>query len=119
MVIIVYKVAGWNFVKIYLLQIGFGDGTHGCWIMNDKKSRSCASVSNTLITSNQYRRFWITWSGELIKLGCDGEANPIVKLINEFPDLNCVGFGVLTRRNPVEWRLECEFRAMHVLYSCL
>lgn len=63
----------------------------------------------------KYRRFWLTWNGGLIRLGCDGEIKPIVTLTNRLPDLNYVSFGALGERNPVEWRLECEFRTINIL----
>ncbi|XP_026319825.1 uncharacterized protein LOC113230218 isoform X2 [Hyposmocoma kahamanoa] len=87
------------------ILIGIGDGGNSCWIMKDENNVSSAFVDN-VITSMQYRRFWVTWTGGLIKLGCDGETTPIVTLTNEYPDLSYVAFGVLREINPVEWKLE-------------
>lgn len=87
--------------------------------MKDVNNRSSATVPR-VITSTEYRRFWITWTGGLIKLGCDGEPIPLVTLIHEFPnltDVTFVTFGVLKQLNPVHWRLECEFSAANVLCS--
>lgn len=83
--------------------------------MKDKNNVSSAFAHN-VITSMQYRRFWVTWTGGLIKLGCDGETTPIVTLTNEYPDLSYVAFGVLREVNPVEWKLECEFRATYLCF---
>lgn len=101
-----------------LLQIGIGDNRKTCWIMKDANNRSSATVPN-VITPKQYRKFWITWAGGLIKLGCDGESIPLVTLIHEFPNLSYVTFGVLKQLNPVDWRLERKFRAANVLWSWL
>lgn len=99
-----------------MLQIGIGDNQNICWIMENENNRSSAIVHN-IITSMEYRRFWITWAMGRISLGCNGETIPLVTLLHEFPDLKYVKFGVLRNHNPVEWRLECEFRALNVVYS--
>ncbi|XP_021200426.2 uncharacterized protein LOC110383836 [Helicoverpa armigera] len=70
-------------------------------------SRESAETPN-ILSSQEYRRFWISWYGDVIRLGIDGEVKPIVTFnYSKNDNLKYVTFTAIDdNRNPVHWRIE-------------
>lgn len=91
----------------YLIVIG---DNRRSWIKktNGNHSRVKAETPN-ILSMQEYRRFWISWTGDAIRLGGEGHSNPIVSYSN-FPtrDLKYITFFVLHEeyQNTVHWKVE-------------
>ncbi|CAB3239750.1 unnamed protein product [Arctia plantaginis] len=91
----------------YLIVLG---DNRRSWIKkyHGRHSREKADTPN-ILSNEEYRRFWVSWYGEAIRLGGDGHTNPIVSY-NNYPtlDIKYVTFFVLNHdyQYPVHWKVE-------------
>lgn len=62
-----------------------------------------------ILGADEYRSFWVSWNGLSIRLGRQGETDPIVTLADtKARQLSYVSFSVKGGDSQVHWRFECK-----------
>ncbi|XP_063357680.1 uncharacterized protein LOC134647312 isoform X1 [Cydia amplana] len=77
-----------------------------CWIKKHDNPRREAANTPGILSSEEYRKFWLTWANGYVRLGRDGYSDAIVTCANDINDIKYVTFSVVEQRNPVHWRFE-------------
>lgn len=92
------------------LQIGIGHNRHS-WIkkMTARTGKETVETPN-ILSPQEFRKFWVSWYGEILRLGRDGETKPIIAFSCRNSNLKYVTFSAIDdNRNPVHWKIECKF----------
>lgn len=76
--------------------------------MTARISKETVETPN-ILSSQEYRRFWISWYGDILRVGTDGTRKPLVTFNSKNANLKYVTFAAIDdNRNPVYWKIECE-----------
>lgn len=76
--------------------------------MTPRVSKESIETPN-ILSFHEYRQFWISWYGDILRLGIDGTPKPIVTFNSKNSNLKYVTFTAIDdNRNPVYWKIECE-----------
>ncbi|XP_026732212.1 uncharacterized protein LOC113496988 [Trichoplusia ni] len=87
--------------------IGIGHNRHS-WIkkMTVRVGKETVETPN-ILSPQEYRKFWVSWYGDILRLGRDGETKPIVAYNCRNSNLKYITFSAIDdNRNPVHWRIE-------------
>ncbi|KAJ8736539.1 hypothetical protein PYW08_007195 [Mythimna loreyi] len=89
----------------FLVGIGHNRNT---WIkkLTSRVSKESVETPN-ILSSQEYRRFWISWYGDILRVGVDGTTKPIVTFNSKTFNLLYVTFTAIDdNRSPVHWKVE-------------
>ncbi|XP_075969891.1 uncharacterized protein LOC142972553 [Anticarsia gemmatalis] len=90
----------------FLIAIG---NDRRSWIkkLHGREFREVAETPN-ILTPHEFRRFWLSWDGDGIRLGGEGHNNPIVACNCKATDMKYITFFVISEHYqfPVFWRVE-------------
>lgn len=89
----------------YMVAIGHN---HNTWIrkMTPRITKEIVETPN-ILSSQEYRRFWLSWYGDILRIGIDGTPKPLVTFNSKNANLKYVTFtSIDDNRNPVYWKIE-------------